>query len=687
MGFVWWIPILVAIVAGVIAFMTTSAVDDVYVSRALLVVPEDATASPETFGDLAQNAVVLRETIRQLRIPTDEAGLANAVEIDVRGQLVEVRARATDASGARILLETLVSQLVFLTPNLLGEQGPTVVQQPQAPADPEGNGEARNAGLAVAGGLLGGILIAVMLARRELHLETAGDFELLSGWPVIGVIAHSGRGDRGPGPHLVRTSPEYGDLAEAISQASRESSIRTLLITSGRSGQGASTVAASLAAALAERGASVTLVDADLHAPSIHRLFGLGNNRGLANVLSAGLSAPESSDIDPRSVAPPSVAPPSVAPQPVVLSATGAELRVLTSGLLPPDPAQVLQTEAFASVLEELAEANDFVIVDAPPIGEHPETAVLATLCDGILLAVASESMLSGPMVRVVEALDQPNIPVPGIVVVRAGDEAVAEFAQRLEASSMTPETETETAVRPEGDVASGSEAMPALQAEARSRFAPPPPTQPPGEPGLGQSETETETPTGPVTPLRSEGPAALPPSTPERMPSDPVPATPPPTPRPPGPLRPPDPISSEPRGSESAMPPEEIPPWLRPRPRAARRNAAAGTETSAPEGADLTSRATEETQSGSTTPPGSGAPAIRWSPPERVPADASDAPDALEWHHRATEDEADNSTEAVEQRSEDLPQHGREPDSPEPGESDSEGNAEGNQHGLPPPS
>jgi len=696
MGFIWWIPILIASLAGVISFMATNSADDVYVSQALFIVSEEATAPPEAFGDLARNSVVLRETIRQLRIPTDEAGLANAIEIDVRGRLVEVRARATDPIGARVLLETLVSQLVFLTPDLLGEQGPTIVQQPQAPTAAEGNGAARNAGLAVAGGLLVGILIALLLARRELHLQTARHFELLSGWPAIGVIPKSRRGDQGS---LVRAGPEYTDLAAAVSRAGHDSRVRTVLVTGGRSGQGASTVAASLAAALAEQGQSVTLIDADLHTPTIHRLFGLGNNRGLADVLEAAHNpariAPENTQLN--------------VPQTVVLSAAGTDLRVLTSGLLPSNPARLLRPEIFASVLEDFAAESDLVIVDAPPVSEHPETALLATLCDSVLLAVASESMLSGSMDEVVEALDRPDTPVPGIVVVKAGKEARAEFEQRHEATrilqelaaEMEWEAQSEALPDPEpratAPATTDPDALPDSLAPARTLLEPGP-SDPAPRPSAGRREesrfsqplpeaAQTEADRDPQRPPPAATQSA------EPMPAEPtrtlkIPAVPELTGRPIPPLRTesaptepaqPETLISEPEPSGSAavtpsatvtpsadmppsaalkpMPPEEIPPWLRPRPRAQRRS-------TSPE------------------PP----PTIKepLAPPERVLPERADA----EWQREAGPDDANDPERPDDPAdADDQPTENSSPIT-EPGDqtpSDSE--PEGDSHGLPPPS
>ena len=96
LGVLWWIPILIAVMAGGVTFIVASAAEDSFISTTLLLVAADATAEPQQFAQLPHERAVLRETIRALRIPVDEQALANAIDIELRGFIIEISVRATD---------------------------------------------------------------------------------------------------------------------------------------------------------------------------------------------------------------------------------------------------------------------------------------------------------------------------------------------------------------------------------------------------------------------------------------------------------------------------------------------------------------------------------------------------------------------------------------------------------------
>ena len=124
---------------------------------------------------------------------------------------------------------------------------------------------------------------------------------------------------------------------------------------------------ANLAAALAQSGRRVILVDGDLHRPRQHRVFGLRNNTGLTTALIANIAG----SLDD------------------ILQDTGVTgLRVLTSGPLPPNAAELLGSTRMHELLVELHTRADVVVIDSPPVTALSDAAVLATQTDGVLLVL-----------------------------------------------------------------------------------------------------------------------------------------------------------------------------------------------------------------------------------------------------------------------------------------------------------
>ena len=138
-----------------------------------------------------------------------------------------------------------------------------------------------------------------------------------------------------------------------------------LTVTSCLPGEGKSTTVANLAIALAHGGESVVLVDADLRRPRLDELFGLDRAPGLTTALVGAVDIADA-----------------------VQETSVPGLDVLTTGALPPNPSELLQTNAMADLVLTLQRRYDIVLFDAPPLLPVTDAALLATLSDGAVLLV-----------------------------------------------------------------------------------------------------------------------------------------------------------------------------------------------------------------------------------------------------------------------------------------------------------
>ena len=154
----------------------------------------------------------------------------------------------------------------------------------------------------------------------------------------------------------VRTNIQYVGVSRDL---------KKLLITSPNSGEGKTVTSANLAIALAQAGNRVILVDADMRRPHLHRLFGYTNICGLTNVL---LGANEETSCLQITMVP--------------------NLRLLTSGPMPPNPAELLGSARMAEVATWLTEQADFVIFDSPPVLAVTDSVLLSQMVDATLLVV-----------------------------------------------------------------------------------------------------------------------------------------------------------------------------------------------------------------------------------------------------------------------------------------------------------
>jgi capsular exopolysaccharide synthesis family protein len=238
------------------------------------------------------------------------------------------------------------------------------------------------------GALLGfilGTIAAVARALVDRTIKTPADVELdlqlpfLGLMPVIAAATQAGPGSRRRrrigatvSPDLIVHESSRSGAAEAA-RAMRTNLMfmapdrpyRTLLVTSAGPAEGKTTIACCVATAMAQAGQKVLLLDCDLRRPRLHRVFNRSLGVGLTNVLlddSATDSALNHTDVP--------------------------NLDVMTAGPLPPNPAELLQSERFKTVLHALSDRYDRIILDSAPAAAVTDPAILSRVTDGTVLVV-----------------------------------------------------------------------------------------------------------------------------------------------------------------------------------------------------------------------------------------------------------------------------------------------------------
>ncbi|MEC0446903.1 Tyrosine-protein kinase YwqD [Bacillus velezensis] len=178
-------------------------------------------------------------------------------------------------------------------------------------------------------------------------------------------------------------SEQYRTIRTNIEFSSVDTEVKSLLITSAGPEEGKSTTAANLAVVFAQQGKKVLLIDADLRKPTVHFTFKLDNGTGLTSLLLKQLPF-----------------------QKAVLPADEANLDILTSGPIPPNPAELLSTGAMKDLLSEAAAVYDKVILDTPPVLAVADTKILGSYTDGAIMVISSGKTDKEKAAKAKEALD-----------------------------------------------------------------------------------------------------------------------------------------------------------------------------------------------------------------------------------------------------------------------------------------
>ena len=256
-------------------------------------------------------------------------------------------------------------------------------------------------------GALVGLLLAAALAALVEYLDDrvkdADGVEEAAGLSTLGTVARMS-GSRDELYRLATllyprsaNAEAYRTLRTNIEFASVDAPLKTLLVTSAGAHEGKTVTAANLAIAFAQSGRPTILVDADLRRPGVARMFGLENERGLTTLLRE-----EGATIN-------KIAHPT----------EQTNLRIITTGPLPPNPAELLGSQRMRRALAKITEAADCVIFDAPPVQVVIDAAVMSAYLDGTVLVVDATRSRRGAVRQAREALAKAGANVLGVILNR----------------------------------------------------------------------------------------------------------------------------------------------------------------------------------------------------------------------------------------------------------------------------
>lgn len=250
-------------------------------------------------------------------------------------------------------------------------------------------------------GLFLGIVLAILFEQLDVHVHTPEELAQLLNWSVLATIwrSRSSGSDvminpQGHDPNI----EAYRILRTNIGFSSVDKPLHSLMVTSASPGDGKSTTAANLAIFMAKAGKSTLLIDADLRRPTQHQLFQLtAEKQGLSNaILAFGIPIAANSSSNSQFLSPASSLQQSSTSnsahfslEPYTHSVSIPNLRVMPSGPLPPNPADLLDSKAMQRLFAALATCGaEIVIVDAPPIRGLSDAGIMASKVDGTLVVV-----------------------------------------------------------------------------------------------------------------------------------------------------------------------------------------------------------------------------------------------------------------------------------------------------------
>jgi len=361
----------------------------------------------KSYADLVTTPIVLDPVIEQYGLDQTAAEFAENVTATAPLDTVIIEVTVKDRSGADAAtlanavaesFSTAVAGLVPESADGTAQVQISTVQSATTPLRPS----SPNVPLNLVGGLFAGLLVGLgtTILRQALdnRVRSLRDVELLTTTPILGGISYDPKA--AARPLVVRDEPRspraeaYRSLRTNLQFLDFGGDAHSLVITSSVASEGKSSTSSNLAIAMADAGAKVAIIDADLRRPRLAEYLGLEGAVGLTDVL---IGRADLSDVLQRW--------------------GGRNMYVLPAGSVPPNPSELLGSTAMTALIRRLEQEFDTVVIDAPPLLPVTDAAILARSTRGAIVVASAGKVHKNQLKTAITALESVGAHILGIVV------------------------------------------------------------------------------------------------------------------------------------------------------------------------------------------------------------------------------------------------------------------------------
>ena len=360
-----------------------------------------------SYADVILTESILQPVIDELGLDTTPTALARRVQPTINTNTVVMTIAVTDESARRSarIADAIGTSFIRVIEGLEKPSADatslvraSTIQSAVVPGAPSSPNKPLHVAVGLALGALLGFGAALLRSVVDTRVHGPHDVAAVTDSPLLATLGFDHEAKRRP---LIVSADPRNPLAEAyralrtsLQFVDLGSGNGSFVVTSAMPSEGKTTSTANLAIALAETGARVVLIDADLRRPRVADVMGIENAAGLTDLL---IGRAEVHD--------------------VVQPWGRTKLDVLPAGLVPPNPSELLGSAAMQALLGLLTEQYDHVLLDAPPLLPVTDAAVLATMTSGAVVVTSARSSRTPQLRAALDRLDRVGASVLGVVV------------------------------------------------------------------------------------------------------------------------------------------------------------------------------------------------------------------------------------------------------------------------------
>ena len=279
----------------------------------------------------------------------------------------------------------------------VGATNIVIVDQAKVPGAPSSPNLERNLLISLLIGLALSTAVVLGLEQMDQSVRDPDDVEKLLRLPLLGSVPKvEGEPLTEFADPKTALSEAYQSIRATMSFATNHGFPRSLVVTSSQAREGKSTTAFALAMAISRIGKRALLIDADMRSPSIHEIVGLGNERGLSNLLAGEDNSPA-----------------------LIIDTDYQGLSILPAGPTPPNPADLLSLDRLRELIDSLLQRYDYILIDGPPVLGLADAPLLSSAVEGCILVAEAEKTPVAAMRNSLHRLQQANCRIFGAILTK----------------------------------------------------------------------------------------------------------------------------------------------------------------------------------------------------------------------------------------------------------------------------
>lgn len=377
------------------------------------------------YREIIKSRLAAREIIRQLNLDVSVESFQNRVTVTTvnNSRLMKIAFESTEPQLAMDVANALSDFIIKKAEDIVDVKNVKVIDAAELPVNPIKPNKKMNLAIAGVIGIMLGVGLIFIMEYLDSTIKNGKDVERYLGLNVIGEIPKFDGEERGykrgklfrdihniEKRKLSKNLISYNDPKAHASEAYRslrtnigflgvDGQLKSVVVTSPGQAEGKTTTCANIAVCMAQAGRKVLLLECDLRKPKIHKYFGLHNDKGLTDIIVNNVES-----------------------ESVIKQVDEIEnLYIISCGLLPPNPTEILESTKMINLTNKLKENYDLVIMDSPPVGELTDAAIISKMSDGVILVLASGEVNIEVARHAKIALENVNAKILGVVLTKLG--------------------------------------------------------------------------------------------------------------------------------------------------------------------------------------------------------------------------------------------------------------------------